>query len=147
MSVKPKSSKKPECFVKLQIQAGKANPAPPVGTALGPRGVNIMEFCKAFNAESQVFGSSVVTAILSVYKDKTFTFIIKSPPVPVLIKEKLKLTKCAKDPGRSIVAKISAADVKEIAEKKMVDMNTPDLNAAISMVVGTAKSMGIELAQ
>jgi len=131
--------------VKLQIQSGKANPAPPIGTALGPRGVNIMGFCKEFNERTKDLGGDVVTVEILIFTDKTFTFIVKSPPTSVLIKKIIGLASASKEPGRVIVGKISMDQIREIALRKMPDMNAYHELDAINMVIGTALSMGIEV--
>ena len=131
--------------VKIQIPAGKANPAPPVGTALGPRGVNIMEFCKGFNEQTKDMGGDVVTALISIYKDKSFTFVVKASPVSVLIKKHLKINSGSKNPGKEIIGFITKAQVEEIAKLKMQDMSVASLTAAIKNIEGTARSMGIEV--
>ena len=133
-------------FIKLQIPAGKANPAPPVGPALGQHGVNIMEFCKAFNASTQKLEQGMpIPVIITVYQDKSFAFETKSPPVSFFIKKTLKLKKASKTPGKEFIATISKIDIKKIAEDKMSDLNTKDLESAAKMVAGTARSMGIKV--
>lgn len=136
-------AKKVIAVVKLQIPAGKATPAPPVGTALGPHGVNIMEFTKAFNAKTADQAGMLIPVVLTVYQDRSFTFITKTPPVSVLIKKAIGLDKGSGEPNKTKVATISKEQVKEIAEIKMPDINAADLDAAISMVSGTARSMGV----
>ena len=131
--------------IKLQIPAGKANPAPPVGPALGQHGVNIMDFCKQFNAKTQQLGDTIIPVIITVYQDRTFSFITKTPPTSVLLKKAAKLKSGSKMPQKDKVGKISAALVKEIAETKMPDLNCLNLASAISQVEGTAKSMGLEV--
>ena len=131
--------------VKLQIPAGKANPAPPVGPALGQRGVNIMEFCKAFNAATQSLGDMVIPVIITVYEDRSFTFITKTPPVTNLIKKELNITSGSSNPNRTKVGKLSKAQLIKIAEIKMPDLNTKDVEQAIKIVAGSARSMGIEV--
>ena len=131
--------------IKLQIPAGKANPAPPVGPALGQHGVNIMDFCKQFNAKTQGQGDMIIPVIITVYQDRSFTFITKTPPVSVLLKKAAKLQSGSKMPQKDKVGKISIDKVKEIAEIKMPDLNCLDINSAISQVVGTARSMGLEV--
>ncbi|MBX7230877.1 MAG: 50S ribosomal protein L11 [Bdellovibrionales bacterium] len=131
--------------IKLQIPAGKANPAPPVGPALGQHGVNIMEFCKQFNARTQKEGDTVIPVIITVYSDRSFTFITKTPPVSILLKKAAKIESGSKMPQKDKVGKVSMDQIKEIAEKKLVDLNCLDLNSAISQVVGTARSMGLEV--
>ena len=138
-------AKKVQAQIKLQIPAGKANPAPPVGPALGQQGVNIMEFCKQFNAKTQSLGDTVIPVIITVYTDRSFTFITKTPPVSILIKKAIKLESGSKNPGREKVAKITAEQIKQIAQTKLPDLNCLTLEAAISQVVGTARSMGVEV--
>ncbi|HTY11958.1 MAG TPA: 50S ribosomal protein L11 [Bacteroidota bacterium] len=136
-------AKKVVGFVKLQIPAGQANPAPPVGPALGQKGVNIMEFCKQFNAKTQDKMGLIIPVIITVYSDKSFTFITKTPPAAVLLIKAAKVEKGSGEPNRVKVGKVTRAQVKEIAEMKMPDLNAASLNAAMSMVEGTAKSLGI----
>ena len=132
-------------YVKLQINGGQANPAPPVGPALGQRGINIMDFCKAFNEKTKNFMGKPVPVIITVYKDKKFDFIIKSPPASHFIKEAAKLKSGSKEPGRHIVASITIKQAEEIAKKKMEDLNAHDLDEAIKIISGSARSMGIEV--
>ena len=132
-------------YVKLQIKGGQANPAPPVGPALGQRGINIMEFCKAFNEKTKSFMGKPVPVVITVYKDKKFDFIIKSPPASYFIKEAAKLKGGSKEPGRQIVASITKKQAEEIAKKKMADLNAHDLEEAVKIIAGSAKSMGIEV--
>lgn len=134
-------------LVKLQILPGKATPAPPVGTALGPRGINIPKFCQEFNARSQGMGDDKVPVIITISTDKTFAFIIKQPPVPALIKRAAKLPLASKEPGRVIVGKITMAQARDIAKLKMADMGVSNLDKATLQVIGTARSMGIEVAK
>ncbi|WP_425449463.1 50S ribosomal protein L11 [Dethiothermospora halolimnae] len=136
-------AKKVSAVVKLQIPAGKATPAPPVGTALGPHGVNIMGFCKEFNAKTADQAGMIIPVVLTVYQDRSFTFITKTPPVAVLLKKALGLDKASGEPNRNKVATISKDKVKEIAEVKMPDLNAASIESAMSMVAGTARSMGI----
>ncbi len=136
-------AKKITGFVKLQIPAGQANPAPPVGPALGQKGVNIMEFCKQFNAKTQDKMGLIIPVIITVYSDKSFTFITKTPPAAVLLIKAAKVEKGSGEPNRVKVGKVTHAQVKEIAEMKMPDLNAASLAAAMSMVEGTAKSLGI----
>jgi large subunit ribosomal protein L11 len=138
-------AKKVQAQIKLQIPAGKANPAPPVGPALGQQGVNIMEFCKQFNAKTQSLGDTVIPVIITVYNDRSFTFITKTPPVSVLIKKAMKLESGSKHPAREKVGKITADQIKQIAQTKLPDLNCLTLEAAISQVTGTARSMGVEV--
>ena len=132
-------------YVKLQIKGGQANPAPPVGPALGQRGINIMEFCKAFNEKTKNFMGKPVPVVITVYKDKKFDFIIKSPPASHFIKEAAKLKSGSQEPGRNIVASITKKQAEEIAKKKMVDLNAHDLEEAVKIIAGSARSMGIEV--
>jgi len=136
-------AKKVVGFVKLQIPAGQANPAPPVGPALGQKGVNIMEFCKQFNAKTQDKMGLIIPVIITVYSDKSFTFITKTPPAAVLLIKAAKVEKGSGEPNRVKVGKVTKAQVKEIAQMKMPDLNAASLDAAMSMVEGTAKSLGI----
>ncbi len=130
-------------FIKLQIPAGQANPAPPVGPALGQKGVNIMEFCKQFNARTQVQAGMIIPVVITVFSDKSFTFITKTPPAAVLIAKAAKVEKGSGEPNRIKVGKISKKQVRDIAELKMPDLNASDIESAMSMVAGTARSMGI----
>ena len=132
-------------FIKLQIKGGQANPAPPVGPALGQRGVNIMEFCKAFNDKTKSLSGKPVPVEITVYKDKKFDFKIKSPPASYYIKEAVKLKGGSKEPGRNIVASISKKQLEDIAKEKMNDLNAIDLNEAVKIIAGSARSMGIEV--
>lgn len=129
--------------VKLQIPAGQANPAPPVGPALGQAGINIMEFCKAFNARTQDKQGLIVPAVITVYADRSFTFITKTPPAAVLLKKAAGLEKGSGEPNREKVGNVTKAQVREIAQSKMEDLNATDVEAAMRMVEGTARSMGI----
>lgn len=132
-------------LIKLQIKGGAANPSPPVGPALGAKGVNIMEFCKQFNARTQDQAGKVVPVIITVYADKTFDFVVKTPPVPVQLKEVAKLKLGSPEPNRKKVASITEDDIKTIAEAKMVDLNCFTLESAVSIIKGTARSMGISV--
>jgi len=132
-------------FIKLQIKGGQANPAPPVGPALGQRGINIMEFCKAFNEKTKAFMGKPVPVEITVYKDKKFDFKIKSPPASYFIKEAVKLKGGSKEPGRNIVASISKKQLEDIATQKMNDLNAHDLDEAVKIIAGSARSMGIEV--
>ena len=132
-------------FIKLQIKGGQANPAPPVGPALGQRGINIMEFCKAFNDKTKAFAGKPIPVIITVYKDKKFDFKIKSPPASFFIKEAVKLKGGSKEPGRNIVASISKKQLEDIANQKMNDLNAHDLDEAVKIIAGSARSMGIEV--
>jgi large subunit ribosomal protein L11 len=138
-------AKKVTGMVKLQIPAGKANPAPPVGPALGQHGVNIMEFCKQFNARTQKEGDTVIPVVITIYQDRSFTFITKTPPVSILIKQATKLKSGSKMPQKDKVAKIKMADVKKIAEQKLPDLNCLKVQSAINQVLGTCKSMGVDV--
>jgi large subunit ribosomal protein L11 len=141
------SKKKIVKLIKLQIPAGKANPAPPIGPALGGAGVNIMAFCKEFNAKTQAMAGDILPVVITVYQDKTFTFICKKPPVAEMLKKTLSIPKGSAVPNRDKVAKISKAQVRKISEDKIQDMNATTLEAADNIVLGTARSMGIELIQ
>ena len=132
-------------FIKLQIKGGQANPAPPVGPALGQRGVNIMEFCKAFNDKTKSMAGKPVPVEITVYKDKKFDFKIKSPPASYYIKEAVKLKGGSKEPGRNIVASISKKQLQDIAKEKMNDLNAHDIIEAVKIIAGSARSMGIEV--
>ena len=136
-------AKKVEKIVKLQIPAGKATPAPPVGPALGQAGVNIMGFCKEFNARTADQAGLIIPVVISVYEDRSFTFITKTPPAAVLLKKAAKIEKGSGEPNKTKVATVSSDQVKEIAELKMADLNAADVEAAMRMVAGTARSMGI----
>lgn len=136
-------AKKIQGYIKLQIPAGKANPAPPVGPALGQRGVNIMEFCKAFNVRTQAEGDSVIPVVITVFTDKSFTFVTKTPPVSTLLFKALSLKKGSSHPKKERVAKIGRDQIKQIAEKKMPDLNCFDIAQAMATIEGTARSCGI----
>ena len=138
-------AKKVLAQIKLQVQAGKANPSPPIGPALGQHGVNIMDFCKAFNARTANDEGMIVPVVITVYQDRSFTFITKTPPAAVLLKKAAKIAKGAADPKRDRVGKVNRAQVEEIAKLKMVDLNANDLDAACNIIAGTARSMGIEI--
>lgn len=138
-------SKKVAKIIKLQIPAGKANPAPPIGPALGSAGVNIMAFCKEFNAKTQAMGGDILPVVITVYVDKSFTFITKKPPVAELLKKATGVEKGSAVPNRDKVGKITRKQALKIAEEKMQDMNARDLEAAANTVLGTARSMGLEL--
>ena len=138
-------AKKISSFIKLQIPAGKANPAPPVGPALGQHGVNIMEFCKAFNAKTQDQPGKIIPVVITVYVDRSFTFITKTPPAAVLLKKKAGVPKGSGEPNREKVGKVSKADLREIAEIKMKDLNANSIEMAMEMIRGTARSMGLEV--
>jgi large subunit ribosomal protein L11 len=136
--------KKVLAVVKIQIPAGQATPAPPVGTALGPHGVAIMDFCKAYNAATEQQRGTIVPVEITVFEDRSFTFVLKTPPTAVLLRQAAGLEKAASDPGREVVGKITDAQITEIAEVKMPDLNAYDIEAAKAQVAGTARSMGIE---
>ena len=138
-------AKKVLTLIKLQIPAGAANPAPPVGPALGQHGVNIMDFCKAFNAQTQQDAGTIIPVEITVFEDRSFTFITKTPPAAVLIKEKAGIQKGSGEPHSNKVGKITAAQVREIAELKMPDLNANDLDAASRIIAGTARSMGVDV--
>jgi large subunit ribosomal protein L11 len=138
-------AKKVIAQIKLQVTAGKANPSPPIGPALGQHGVNIMDFCKAFNARTADNEGMIIPVVITVYQDRTFSFITKTPPAAVLLKQAAKVAKGAADPKRDRVGKVSRAQVEEIARTKMPDLNANDLEAACRIVEGTARSMGIEV--
>ncbi len=139
------ATKEIQAQVKLQIEAGKANPAPPVGPALGPHGINIMDFCKQFNAKTQALGDTIVPVVLSIYKDRTFSFITKTPPASQLIKKAAGVIKGSSVPNRDKVGKITSAQVREIAGTKLPDLNAYDLDNAEKVIAGTARSMGIDV--
>jgi len=139
-------AKKVQAMVKLQCPAGAANPAPPVGTALGPHGVNIMEFCKQFNARTQSQSGMVIPVVVTIYADRTFTFITKTPPAANLLIKEAGIEKGSGQPNRVKVGKVTRAQLKKIAELKMQDLNAADLAGAINMIAGTARSMGLEVA-
>lgn len=138
-------AKKVTAMIKLQIAAGKATPAPPVGPALGPSGINIMSFCKEFNAKTASQAGLIIPVVITVYQDRSFTFILKTPPAAVLLKKAAGIDKASATPNKQKVAKVSLAKVKEIAEMKMQDLNAASIETAMSMVKGTARSMGIEI--
>lgn len=138
-------AKKVAAVVKLQIPAGKATPAPPVGTALGPHGVNIMQFTKEFNAKTADQGGMIIPVVLTVYQDRSFSFITKTPPVAILIKKTLGIEVASSEPDEDKVGKLTKAQVKEIAEIKMPDLNASSVESAMKMVAGTARSMGVEV--
>lgn len=139
------AKKKVAAIVKIQIPAGKASPAPPVGTALGPHGVPIMDFVKAYNAATESQVGTIVPVDITIYEDRSFDFVLKTPPTPVLLRQKAGIDKASTAPGKEIVAKVTEADVEEIAKIKMPDLNAYDLDAAKLQVRGTARSMGIEV--
>ncbi len=131
--------------VKLQVSAGKASPAPPIGPALGPHGINIMEFCKAFNSRTKAMGDTIIPAVLTIYADRTFTFILKTPPASELLKKAAGIIKGSGIPNKEKVGKVTMSQVREIAKTKMPDLNAFALDKAVETVKGTAKSMGIEV--
>ncbi len=131
--------------VKLQIASGKASPAPPIGPALGPHGINIMEFCKAFNAQTQAMGDTIIPVVLSIFSDRTFTFILKTPPAAELLKKAAGIIKGSSVPNKEKVGKVTMAQVRDIAKTKMPDLNAHELEKAIETIKGTARSMGIEI--
>jgi len=139
-------AKKISGYIKLQIPAGQANPAPPVGPALGQHGVNIMEFCKVFNARTQEKAGLIIPVIITVYADKSFTFILKTPPASVLLRKALKLEKGSMEPNREKVGTVTQAQLREIAELKMPDLNAANVESAMRMIEGTARAMGLEIA-
>ncbi len=137
-------AKKIEGYLKLQVPAGKANPSPPIGPALGQRGLNIMDFCKSFNAATQGMESGMpIPTIITIYKDKSFTFVTKTAPASFYLRKAAKLDKGSTEPGREIVGSVTRAQVKEIAEAKMVDLNAIDINQAMKIIEGSARSMGL----
>jgi len=140
-------AKKVVTRVKLQIPAGQANPAPPIGPALGQHGVNIMEFCKQYNERTKDRQGTVLPVVISIYEDKKFTFILKSPPVAILLKKAAGLAKASPEPGRTTIGKVTKQQVEQIAREKMTDLNTTKLDRAVRLVVGSARSMGIEVAE
>jgi large subunit ribosomal protein L11 len=139
------AKKKVLAVVKIQIPAGQANPAPPVGTALGPHGVAIMDFCKAYNAQTESQRGTIVPVEITVYEDRSFTFITKTPPTPVLLREAAGIAKGSQTPGREGAGSVTADQVRQIAETKMPDLNANDLASAVKQVEGTARSMGLEV--
>ena len=132
-------------YVKLQIPAGKANPAPPVGPALGPHGVNIMEFCKAFNAQTQSLGDTIIPVVMTIYADRSFSFITKTPPASELVKKAAGIVKGADNPSKEVVGSITLDQARTIAETKLPDLNTTNVEHAMETVKGTARSMGVEV--
>lgn len=138
-------AKKVMAMIKLQVEAGKANPSPPIGPALGQHGVNIMDFCKAFNARTAGEEGMIIPVLITVYQDRTFTFVTKTPPASVLLKKAAQIAKGSGDPKREHVGRVSRDQVEEIAKQKMVDLNAGDLEAACRIIEGTARSMGIEV--
>ena len=138
-------AKKVMTLIKLQVEAGKANPSPPIGPALGQHGVNIMDFCKTFNSRTAQEEGMIIPVVITVYQDRSFSFITKTPPAAVLLKKAAKIAKGAGDPKRDRVGKVSRQQLEEIAKLKMVDLNANDLDAACKIIAGTARSMGIEV--
>ena len=141
-------AKKIDGYIKLQVPAGKANPSPPIGPALGQRGLNIMEFCKAFNAETQDLEPGMpIPTVITVYTDRSFSFTRKTAPASFFLKKAAKLEQAATEPGRETVAQVTMAQIREIAEQKMVDLNANDIEAACKTIMGSARSMGIEVVE
>lgn len=141
-------AKKIDGYLKLQVPAGQANPSPPIGPALGQRGLNIMEFCKAFNAASQEMEQGApVPTIITIYVDKSFTFETKTPPASYFLKKAAGLPKASSEPGREVAGSVTMAQVREIAETKMVDLNANDIDAAAKIIAGSARSMGLEVVE
>jgi large subunit ribosomal protein L11 len=138
-------AKKATGFVKLQVVAGRANPAPPVGTALGPHGINIMAFCKEFNARTQSQDGTILPVEVTIFSDKSFTFILKTPPAAVLLKKEAGIEKGSGVPNRNKVGKVTRAQIRKIAEIKLPDLNTDNIDSAMAMIAGAARSMGIEV--
>ena len=139
------AKKKIAAIVKIQIPAGKATPAPPVGTALGPHGIQIMDFVKQYNAATESQAGTIIPVEISIFEDRTFTFILKTPPTPVLLRQKAGLEKASSTPAKTIVGSVTEADIEAVAKIKMPDLNTPDLAAAMQQVRGTARSMGLKV--
>ena len=141
-------AKKVVGFIKLQVPAGQANPSPPIGPALGQRGLNIMEFCKQFNAQTQKMEAGMpIPVTITAYGDRTFTFVMRTPPASYFLKKAAKLESGSKTPGRDPAGKVTKAQIREIAEKKMVDLNANDIEAACRMIAGSARSMGLEVVE
>ena len=138
-------AKKIVANIKLQVAAGKATPAPPVGSALGPHGLNIMDFCKAFNAKTAKQDGLIIPVVVTVYSDRSYSFITKTPPAAILLKKAANIAKGSGEPNKNKVARVSMKDVREIAQLKMPDLNASDIDAAIKIVMGTARSMGVEV--
>ena len=138
-------AKKIVANVKLQVAAGKATPAPPVGSALGPHGLNIMDFCKAFNAKTAKQEGLIIPVVVTVYSDRTYSFITKTPPAAMLLKKAANIAKGSGEPNKTKVGKVSMKDVREIAQLKMPDLNASNIDAAVKIVLGTARSMGVEV--
>ena len=141
-------AKKVVGFIKLQVPAGQANPSPPIGPALGQRGLNIMEFCKQFNAQTQKLEAGMpIPVTITAYGDRTFTFIMRTPPASYFLKKAAKIESASKTPGRDVAGKVTKAQIREIAQKKMVDLNANDIDAAMLMIAGSARSMGLEVVE
>ncbi len=141
-------AKKVVGFIKLQVPAGQANPSPPIGPALGQRGLNIMEFCKQFNAQTQKLEPGMpIPVTITAYADRTFTFVMRTPPASYFLKKAAKVESGSKTPGRDSAGKVTKAQIREIAEKKMVDLNANDIDAAMKMIAGSARSMGLEVVE
>ena len=139
-------AKKITGYIKLQVPAGQANPSPPIGPALGQAGLNIMEFCKAFNAQTQKMEPGMpIPVVITAYQDRTFTFVTKTPPASYFLKKAASLEKGSKEPGKDLVGTVTKKQIREIAEKKMVDLNTTDIEAACRMIAGSARSMGLQV--
>jgi large subunit ribosomal protein L11 len=138
-------AKKIVANIKLQVAAGKATPAPPVGSALGPHGLNIMDFCKAFNAKTAKQEGLIIPVVVTVYSDRTYSFITKTPPAAILLKKAANIAKGSGEPNKTKVGKVSMKDVRDIAQLKMPDLNASNLEAAVKIVLGTARSMGVEV--
>ena len=140
------AKKKVTAIVKIQIPAGKATPAPPVGTALGPHGIGIMDFVKQYNAATESQVGTIIPVEITIFEDRSFSFVLKTPPAPVLLREKAKLAKGSSNPGKTVAGSVTEADIEEVAKIKMPDLNAYDLEAAKEQVRGTARSMGLKLA-
>ena len=140
-------AKKVKTTIKLQIQAGKASPAPPIGTVLGPHGLNLMDFCKQFNEKTRDMGDNVIPAVITIYEDRSFAFILKTPPVSDMIKKALGIPKGSANALKDKMGKLTRSQVREIAEKKMQDLNTTSMEAGEKIIAGTARSMGVEVEQ
>ena len=138
-------AKKVVANVKLQVQAGKATPAPPVGSALGPHGINIMDFCKAFNAKTAKQEGLIIPAVVTIYSDRTYSFVTKTPPASILLKKAANIAKGSAEPNKTKVGKVTMKQVREIAQSKMPDLNAGDVDAAVQIILGTARSMGMEV--
>jgi large subunit ribosomal protein L11 len=139
------AKKEVTAMVKLQVAAGKANPAPPIGPALGPHGINIMDFCKSFNAQTQALGDTIIPCVLTIYKDRTFTFILKTPPASELIKKAAGIIKGSGTPNKDKVGKLTMDQVREIARTKLTDLNAFNVEKAMETIKGTARSMGVDI--